>query len=147
MPSRGVEVAAVLAMLLIAPATLAQPRPAPRAAQGAARGDVEGTVLAIQGDELVLDLGADRGAVDGMSVELWRPLQLKHPVTGNVLTDRFRIGTLELAQVRPTLSLAKASGALSRPAAVGDVVVFPRPVVASAPEARAPSTPASPPPP
>jgi hypothetical protein len=152
MPSKGVALrvpagaAAICAMLLIAPAALAQPHHAPRAAPSAAHGDVEGTVVAIQGDELVLDLGADRGAGDGMTVEIWRPLQLRHPVTGKVLTDRFLIGTLSLVQVRPTLSLARASAALSRPAAVGDVVVFPRPVVAPSPaEVRAPSAPPSPP--
>jgi hypothetical protein len=132
-------------MLLIAPAALAQPHaPArPRVVPSAARGDVEGTVVAIQGDDLVLDLGADRGASDGASVEIWRPLQLKHPVTGKVLTDRFRIGTLELTQVRPTLSLARASGALSRPAAVGDVVVSPHAAPPPS-EARAPGAPSSP---
>lgn len=80
--------------------------------------------MAIQGEELVLDLGAARGAADGASVELWRPVKLRHPVTGKVLIDRFRIGALELVQVRPSLCLARASGALSRPAEVGDVVVL-----------------------
>lgn len=105
----------------------AQPRKATPAA--VAQGDIEGTVLAIQGDELVLDLGGARGAVDGAQVEIWRPLKLKHPVTGKVLVDRFRIGTLDLTQVRGTMSLARASGQLQRPAEVGDVIILPRPHV------------------
>ena len=87
----------------------AQPRPtaptaptAPTDRRAPVRGGlVEGTVMAIQGEEIVLDLGAARGAADGASVELWRPIKLKHPVTGKVLTDRFRIGALELVQAHP----------------------------------------------
>ena len=105
-------------------ATLPVPaRAQPRAATEAT-GYVAGTVLAIQGEELVLDLAAGRGARDGLTIEIWRPVKLKHPVTGKVLTDRFRIGSLELIQVRGTMSLARASGQLTRPAAIGDVVLF-----------------------
>jgi hypothetical protein len=85
---------------------------------------VEGTVLAIQNDEITVDLGATRGASGGASAELWRPVKLKHPVTGKILTDRFRIGSIELTQVQKTLSLARASGALTRPAEPGDVAVL-----------------------
>lgn len=89
-----------------------------------------GTVLSRDGDDLVLDLGADRGLHDGDLVELWRPLKVKHPVTGKILEDRFRIGELRLTQVRPNLALARAEGSLLRPPAPGDVV---RVVVATAP--------------
>ena len=78
---------------------------------------IEATVLAIQGDELVLDLGTASGATDGTSVELWRPVKLKHPVTGKMLTDRFHIGMLAIVQIRKTMALARANGALSRPGA------------------------------
>lgn len=116
----GLTVAAVLA----SGSAWSQPRrPAP-AAVPAASADLEGTVLAIQGEELVLDLGSTRGAIEGAAVEIWRPIKLKHPVSGKVLTDRFRIGSLELGQVRKTMALAKATGALSRPAEIGDVVVL-----------------------
>src|SRR5262245_47739508 len=66
----------------------AQSGPRPVASRAAGAVEVEGSVLAIQGEELVLDLGSSRGAVEGVSVEIWRPLKLKHPVTGKVLTDR-----------------------------------------------------------
>lgn len=128
----------------------AHPIPAsaqPRAAAAHATGDVEGTVLALQGEELVLDLGAGRGAFDGATVEVWRPVKLKHPVTGKVLTDRFRIGALDLIQVRGTMSLARASGTLSRPAEVGDVVVLAgrgAPVAPSGPRPSEPAEPAAP---
>jgi hypothetical protein len=65
-------------------------------------------------------------------VELWRPLKLKHPATGKVLTDRFRIGDLRLGQVRKAMALATAEGTLRRAPEKGDVVIFAR---AGAPEA------------
>jgi hypothetical protein len=51
-------------------------------------------------------------------------LNLKHPVTGETLTDRFRIGRLRLTQVQGTLSFARPEGKLARPAQVGDVVIL-----------------------
>jgi hypothetical protein len=114
----------------------------------------EGAVVAVESDDLVVDLGAARGAEDGDFVEIWRPLRVRHPVTGRVLTDRFLIGKLRLVQVRATLSLAVPDGALSRPAQPGDIIVLPRlapspkssstltPIVPpTAPEAPAPPTP------
>src|SRR5262249_30600571 len=56
--------------------------------------------------------------------------------------DRFRIGTLELTQVRGTMTLARASGPLARPAEVGDVVILavaaPRPAASAAPPSAQP---------
>jgi hypothetical protein len=140
--------AGLLAALSASPASPAAAQPRPAAAAGprapARGGPVEGTVVAIQGEEIVLDLGTARGAADGATVELWRPVKLKHPVTGKVLTDRFRIGALELVQVRGSLSLARASGALSHPADVGDVVVLAGVFEAPAPSAPDPRSPAEP---
>src|SRR5262249_49544057 len=135
--------AALGAMLTGAPAAIGDPA---RSSAAAPRPpgpstEVEGAVLAIQGDDLVVDLGSARGATDGATVEIWRPIKLKHPVTGKVLTDRFRIGTLELTQVRTTMALARATAAPARPPAVGDVVVL---SVAAAP--AAPATPGPRPP-
>ncbi len=133
---------AVLSVALATPAA-AQPRPASppaappkRAAQPAPAppsGDVLGTVLDIQGTDLIVDLGTDQGAVEGEVIEIWRPLKLKHPVSGKTLTDRFRIGALRLGQVRKTMSLATAEGDLTRPPQAGDVVILPR--RAASPEA------------
>jgi hypothetical protein len=109
-----------------------------------ASGEIEGTVMALQDEDLVLDLGSARGAFDGAEVEIWRPIKLKHPVTGKVLTDRFRIGVLELQQVRSAMSLARVKGSLSRPAAVGDVVLMnARPVTPPSPESPRAEEPSS----
>jgi len=84
----------------------------------------EGVVVALEKDDIVVDLAGKRGAATGDVIELWRPLKLKHPVTGKVIKDRFRIGTLKLTQVRDALAFARADGALARPPEPGDIVVL-----------------------
>lgn len=97
----------------------------------------EGYVVALEDGELIVDLAEARGAKPGDVVELWRPLDLKHPVTGKRVRDRFRIGSLRLTQVRLSLSLARAEGSLARPVAPGDVIVLRR--AAPVPTATAPT--------
>src|SRR5262245_15340085 len=71
---------------------------------------VEGHVLQIDDAALIVDLAGARGASDGDVLELWRPLRLRHPVTGKPVVDRFLIGRLKLTQVRDRLALAKIEG-------------------------------------
>jgi hypothetical protein len=80
-------------------------------------------VLAVQASDVILDLSEAQAITPGRSVELWRPIRLRHPVTGRSIEDRFRIGTLSITQVRPHLSLAIANGELERPPQPGDVVI------------------------
>ena len=89
--------------------------------------EVTGTVLVIDKDDLVFDVGTDAGAADQMTLDLWRPLSLKHPVTGKVITDRFKIGQVTLSQVRPKISLARVIGTPSRAPMPGDLVLSPKP--------------------
>ena len=105
--------ASALALAVTTPAS-AQARP----------GAPDATVVAIDAGELVVDIGTTRGVHDGDVLELWRPVRLRHPVTGQVLVDRFRIGSLRLTQVRTALSLSVIEGAVSRPPATGDVVLL-----------------------
>ncbi len=125
----GVVVAAVLA--------------APSAAHAQARDRSEGTVLALEGNDLIVDLGSSKGAHAGLVVELWRPVRLKHPVTGRTLTDRFRIGRVQLTQVQGTLSLAQAQGDLLREPAAGDLVIATAPALAPESKAAPPLPPES----
>jgi len=106
--------AAAVAALVIGGAAHAQHAAAPAPA---------GTVVAIDSGELVVDLGGAKGVHEGDVVELWRPIRVRHPVTGQTLNDRFRIGSVRLVQVRGTLSLAVVEGAPTRVPATGDVVV------------------------
>lgn len=135
--------AAVAGLSLAIPgSSAAQSQEAGRTSESA--GELTGTVVALDGDDLVLDLGEGR-VTSGAKVEIWRPLRVKHPITGKVLVDRFRIGWLEVGQVRKSLSLARPDGELARPPERGDVVivvvVVPAPPVPGA--SRHPGAPAS----
>ncbi|MEZ4297888.1 MAG: hypothetical protein R3B70_23225, partial [Polyangiaceae bacterium] len=107
----------------------------------AARGvEVSGTVLSLDAGDLVIDLGASAGVTENQVIEIWRPYKLKHPVSGKILTDRFKIGQIQIGQVRPTMAMAKAVGTLSRDAAPGDVVIFTRAAPSPAGATGAPAT-------
>jgi hypothetical protein len=101
---------------------------------------VEGHVIELDSGDIVVDLAHQRGAADGAIVELWRPLTLKHPITGQLINDRFLIGRLRLVQVRDALALARAEGKLTRAAQAGDVVILrqPKPVARPAAPGAAP---------
>ena len=88
-----------------------------------AQSATEGHVVAIQGEDIVIDLARPSGIHDGSVVELWRPVTLKHPITGAELTDRFLIGRLRVRQARDAMSLARAEGRLAREAHPGDVTL------------------------
>jgi hypothetical protein len=125
---RGERARAALTGIVCLAATW--PRSAAAAASDAAPSAdaVEGNIVQVEENDLVLDLGTLRGASPGDVVEVWRPMRIKHPVTGRFLVDRILIGRLKLGQVRPNLSLATPNGSLTRPAEPGDVVVLPRPL-------------------
>jgi hypothetical protein len=89
-------------------------------------------VVAFELGDVVVDVAADRGATTGALLELWRPLNIKHPVTGQMVSDRFLIGRLRLVQVRGALSLALPDGKLAQPAQPGDIVILHRPLTAQA---------------
>jgi hypothetical protein len=93
---------------------------------------LEGHVVAFELGDVVVDVAGDRGATSGAMLELWRPLTIKHPVTGQMVSDRFLIGRLRLVQVRGALSLALPDGKLAQPAQPGDIVILHRPVTAHA---------------
>ena len=80
--------------------------------------------MAIESGDLFVDLGASRGARAGELAELWRPLRIKHPVTGQILVDRFQIGVLRLTRVGTTLTMAEPAGGMTRAPAPGDIVIL-----------------------
>src|SRR5262245_13343695 len=99
----------------------------------AAPTEVQGTVIELDKDGLVLDLGTAAGATSGVVLDLWRPFRIKHPVSGKLITDRFKIGQIQIEQVRPSMSLSKPVGSLSRPAEAGDLVFLTPPEPPPAP--------------
>ena len=141
--STGARLVAVLAALCFLGIGTGAGAQTKTSATDAAPIEITGTVLALEeeGEELILDLGGNLGATEGATVEIWRPLKLKHPVTGKVISDRFRIGTLELGQVRPSMSIAKATGTLTRTPEKGDLVILRK---APAPGKPAPAAPTKP---
>ena len=139
-------VAAVVLATVAAPSLYSKPvcAQAPNVAQG--------HVLKLDSGDVIVDLAAKRGARVGDTVELWRPLSLRHPVTGRRVADRFRIGLLRLTQVRDALAIAQPVGTPSRPPAPGDIVILRRkrpsppsrklPTVTGSQVGRAPAAPA-----
>jgi hypothetical protein len=105
-------------------ADLAGAQPAPSTPAASTPAQTEGTVMTVEKEDIVLDLGTARGALSDDVVEIWRPLRLKHPVTGRIVTDRFLIGRLRITQVRPALSLARPEGTLERAPEAGDIVIL-----------------------
>jgi hypothetical protein len=117
---RGLCVVAALQFsVVVSQSALAEP-------SAAASESIEGHVVAFELGDIVVDVAGDRGATTGALLELWRPLTLKHPVTGQMVSDRFLIGRLRLSQVRGALSLARPDGKLLQPAQPGDLVVLHR---------------------
>ena len=112
----GLGAGVVVGLLCAAGSAVAEQRPGPTA--------IEGHVIELQGSDILLDLAHQRGATDGAVVELWRPLSVKHPVTGEQIKDRFLIGKLRLVQVRDALSLSRPDGKLARDAQTGDIVIL-----------------------
>ena len=55
--------------------------------------EVVGTVVLLDAGDIVIDIGKKQGASDGDVLELFRPLKVKNPLTGKILTDRCRIGS------------------------------------------------------
>src|SRR5688572_10747517 len=68
---------------------------------------ITGRVVHLYGADIVVDVTPAQGAKPGGVLELWRPLELKHPVTGEKISDQFLIGQLRLTQVRDALSFAR----------------------------------------
>lgn len=113
----------VVATLLLALTCLAGPldaaaAPPPR--------DVEGTVLSVEGSDVIVDLGSPQGVVEGDVLELWRAIQLLHPVTRKPIRDRYEVGTLKVLQVRERLAVTVPVSAPRRPPAPGDTVILRR---------------------
>jgi len=138
--SPALTVALTLALASLSVPARAQPAGLP---PRAASTELTGAVIGLDGGDLILDLGAADGLAEGAVVELWRPIKIKHPVTGKVLTDRFRIGSLEILQARQRMSLAAPSGTLARKPESGDVILVARAASATSPTSPTPTTPGS----
>ncbi len=120
-----------LAAAMVAVGSSASAQPAPEMAHR------EGTVVRVDGDLLMVDLGRGAGLEEGQRVPVFRPITVRHPITGQSLRDRYPLGTLQVYSVGDSLSVLRLTSALLRPPAVGDRVVSPE---APEPTASRPAT-------
>lgn len=80
-----------------------------------------GTILQLDGADVLLDLGSaqlDRA----QQLTVYRAIEVRHPVTGKRLRDRFPIGHVSVVQAGQTLSIARAVDTPEHPFVVGDQV-------------------------
>lgn len=88
----------------------------------ASRAAAEPVVLAVDGDDIYVDLGAKDGVGAGTELELLHEIVAKDPRTGAVLRDRFALGTLAVEKSGDKLSVAHAAPALAKRVLAGDHV-------------------------
>ena len=101
-----------------APATKT-PSQSAQSAQSAA--PLSATVVALDGDQLVIDLGRAQ-LREGALLTLYRTIEVKHPTSGAQLRDRFPNGSVRVLQVGDALSIVKPEAPPPRPPMVGDRV-------------------------
>ncbi len=89
---------------------------------GAARAD--GTVLSIEGDSVYVDLGARDGVGSGTKLLLMHLVKARDPVTGELLSDRFPLGRLEVIKAGEHLCLARVPVKLRKRVKVGDGITI-----------------------
>jgi hypothetical protein len=80
----------------------------------------EATVVRVDGEDLVVDV---EEPVAGTAYRLFRPLTVRHPITGRTLRDRFPIGRVRLIAAGAVLSIVRADVSLERDPQVGDILV------------------------
>lgn len=84
------------------------------------------TVVRIDGDDVFIDVGASR-APRGAVLDVFRSIEVRHPVTRQPLRDRFLVGRVQVLQAGETLGVARIVGTPWRPLQVGDEVRGDRP--------------------
>jgi len=79
-------------------------------------------VLAIDGQDIYVDLGAKDGVGAGSELELLHEVVARDPRSGTTLRDRFALGTITVVKSGAAVSVARADQALTKRVLVGDQV-------------------------
>jgi hypothetical protein len=79
-------------------------------------------VLAVDGKDIYVDLGARDGVGSGAKLELLHEITAKDPRTGAVLRDQFALGTLVVDRAGEGVAVAHADDALAKRVMTGDGV-------------------------
>lgn len=82
----------------------------------------EPVVLAVDGKDIYVDLGASDGVGAGSELELLHEVTARDPRTGTTLRDRFALGTITVIKSGAKISVARADEALARRVLAGDHV-------------------------
>jgi hypothetical protein len=88
----------------------------------AAPAAAEPIVLAVDGNDIYIDMGARDGVGTGTQLELLHEVIAKDPRTGATLKDQFALGTLEVAKSGDKISVAHADPDLAKRVLAGDHV-------------------------
>ena len=88
----------------------------------AAHAYAEPVVLAVDKQDIYVDLGAKDGVGAGSELELLHEVIAKDPRSGQQLRDRFALGTITVVKSGNAISVARADEALAKRVAVGDQV-------------------------
>lgn len=79
-------------------------------------------VLAVDGGDIYVDMGARDGVGAGTQLELMHKVVVKDPRSGKTLEDSFALGTLEVAKAGDKLCVAHADPELAKRVLAGDHV-------------------------
>lgn len=82
----------------------------------------EPVVVAVDGADIYVDLGAKDGVGAGTELELLHEVIVRDPRTGTTLRDRFALGTLRVVKSGERLSVARADEVLQKRVLAGDQV-------------------------
>lgn len=88
----------------------------------ASSASAEPVVVAIEGKDIYVDLGAKDGVGAGSELELLHEVVARDPRNGSTLRDRFALGTLTVVKSGNAVSVARADDALAKRVLVGDQV-------------------------
>jgi hypothetical protein len=79
-------------------------------------------VLAVDGQDIYVELGAKDGVGAGSELELLHEVVARDPRSGATLRDRFALGTITVVKSGAALSVARADDALAKRVLAGDQV-------------------------
>lgn len=88
----------------------------------ATRAYAEPVVLAVDGKDIYVDVGAKDGVGAGSVLELLHEITARDPKTGAVLRDRFALGVITVAKSGGSVSVARADDDLAKRVLPGDHV-------------------------
>ena len=80
-----------------------------------------GVVVKVDTREIYVNLGGQKGVVDGAALRLKRPVMLRHPVTRAPVKDWLPIGTATITSAGDKLAMAVLDADLRAQVAVGDI--------------------------